>query len=362
MTAFVVRVGLFFAAAGVLFGCASFDDPGPEPHSAEFYNHNAQRLYDGGHYRQALDQFEKAVLEEPKNETALLGRAWSRLLLGEGLILGADTQGPVLVQQALDELNELQGRNLGPNNFKVALGQGKAHALLGDLYRQRAERLEAEADRSSPSEARVAALTEARNRQHAEYGTAETLFHKVITQKSNPAARDNLTALISLAWIAVYRDRFDDALLYASRYLEQVRRSKELWVDSIRNYPDDRAVWEVKLAGAVRKEIAARDLIASTLIQIGRYAEAEDELTHIIQLDPDFGDAYLRRGIVRDEQAKDELALEDFHDFMVRAMKLELEPSDPRVMEATRRTTLIRKQLGFEPDRPIDPGTGAKEE
>lgn len=352
MTDRTLRAVLTLLVATLLAGCASPDAP-EEQRNAEFYNHNAQRLYDGGHYRQALDQFEKALRIEPSNPVALLGRSWSRLLLGEAQTLSNETEGPQNIQVALQEFQDLKGKRFRKDNYKVALGMGTAHALLGDLYRKRKEMLQAEADRRAESEARQVKIAEADRQMIAEYTQAETLFHQVLSNKEEAGAQDNLVALIRLAYISAYRNRFADALLYAERYLEQVRRSKELWVESIRKYPEDKAIWEIRLAGAVQKEVTCRDFLAQSLIELGRWEAAEDEFDHVILLDPDYGDAYLRRGIVRDKLGKKQEALQDFHSFLVRAAELDLRPEDPRVMEAVRVRDRIREELGLEPEKPL---------
>ena len=54
----------------------------------------------------------------------------------------------------------------------------------------------------------------------------------VLDAKGSPGARDNLTALLELARIAVIYKNYQDALTYAQNYLDQVERSKKAWVRS----------------------------------------------------------------------------------------------------------------------------------
>lgn len=352
-----LRILSLLFVAGALLSCSALEE-GPEDRDPDFYNHNAQRLYDGGHYRQALDQFEKALAIDDTDQTALLGRAWTELLLGESLILGNDPDGAEILQRSIGHFEELKSRRLGENTYKVWLGLGRGLALRGDLYRDRVALLQAEADRMPPSEERNQAIARTRDQMNGEYTAAEALFKQTLAEEDVPGARENLNALIGLAGISVSRERYADALTYAKRYLALVVRSKKEWLDARLKYPEDAALWEVKLAGAVRKEVAVRDLLASALVQLDRYEEAEEELHSIVKLDPDFGDAFLRRGIVREKLGNRRGALEDFEMFLLRAARIDIPAEDPRVVTAVARRDALRQALGIVPPAGAETRTG----
>ena len=341
---------VFFAGCGML---TPDEEPPEEQRTIEFYNHNAQAYYDGRDYLRSWQQFEKSLELEPDNETALLGRAWALLLLSEGRISDNSKEADDSLVLAKDAFDGLKEYDFGKNNYKVALGLGKVHVLFGDLYNYRVRLYEQDLIHFSAGDSRHGAIEKARMARENEYNLASIQFNSVLTEKENPEADDNLTALIQLARISVYKTEYGAGMLYAGRYLEQVRRSKELWVDSITRYPRDKALWELKLARAVGKEIEVRDLIANTLFKLGQLEQAESELDHVLLLAPDRGDAYLNRGIVREKLGKLLPAVYDYRKFFELARRIDMDPSDPRAMEAAKRLTRVEKELGMRPT--VDP-------
>lgn len=346
--------GLLLPVLLVASGCFSSDE-GPEQHSVDFYNHNAQHFYAGGHYRQALDQFEKALLVEDDDPTALLGRAWSHLMLSEALIRQGEPEGADHVQLAEEQFALLAEEDLGEFlQYKVPLGRGKAYVLLGDLYGKRAEQLREQAKRRPAGNPRIAKADEADAASRKNYRLAEEQFGAVISWPDIPAAQDNLTALLELARLAELRQDFGKSQLFAERYLEQVRRSKDLWIESLRRYPEDQAIWEGRLAGAVHKEVLVRDYIANLHFKQRRFGKAETELTQVLLLDPDQAMAYLDRGIVREELGKKAEALADYREFLVHAAMLDMDAEDLNVIEATKRLMRLEKELGLKPTVPSE--------
>jgi tetratricopeptide (TPR) repeat protein len=327
-----------------------------EEHDANFYNLNAQRYYDGGQYQRALQQFDKALEKEPGDLTARLGRAFSLLQLAEGQLRARQPEGAENVQLAMAALEELAPDVPDSQAFKVELGLGQAHARMGDLYENRANLLAAQADLRPAGGPEVVALEEARGKAYEHREQAAAHFHSVLGTEENKPAQSDLTSLIELARLAVIKRRYEEAYLYATRYLDQVRRSKDLWSESIRRFPEDRAIWEAKLAGAVYKEVEVRDLLANVLYKLGRLEEAKGELERLILLSPERGDAYLNRAIISEELGQKAEAVEDLKAFLVRAAEIEMDPSDPRAVEATRRLMRLESELGLEPTIPTSAG------
>lgn len=344
------------AVLALVAGCGTVtpdEEPPEEQRSIEFYNHNAQAYYDGRDYLRSYQQFEKALELEEDNETALLGRAWALLLLSEGRIMESSKEADDFLVQAKDAFDGLAEYDFGKNNYKVALGLGKVHVLFGDLYDYRVKLYEQDLMHYSAGDSRHVAIQKARSERENEYNQATIKFNAVLAEEDNPEAKDNLTALIQLARISIYKKEYGAGMLYAGRYLEQVRRSKELWVDSITRYPEDKVLWEAKLARAVAKEIEVRDLIANTLFKMGQFKQAESELDHVILLAPERGDAFLNRGIVREKLGDLLPAVYDYRRFFELARRIDMDPSDPRAIEATKRLTRVEKKLGMTPT--VDP-------
>jgi Tfp pilus assembly protein PilF len=320
-------------------GCAATEES-PEEREASFYTNNAQAYIDGGHYERAIQQFEKALAIDDDNQLALVGRAWTYVLLGETQILRGEKAGAESVQLALIAFDELEGDDFGPATYKVDLGIGKAHLLMAELFERRADligkALERRADQQK-EEARAAA-TEACV-QH--YTDASKYLTRVLDARDNPIARDDLTALLLMARINVGRGDYAGALVFTERYLEQVRRSKNLWLDAIRKYPSDEKLYEAKLSGAVSKEVPARYLISSALFKLGRFEPAESELNEVLLLDPFVAGAWLDRAIVREQIGRNEEAVLDYREFLTHAARLGLTEDDPRVVVAATRLAAL---------------------
>jgi len=338
-------IPLVFALA--LAACTSSSDQTQEDHTAQFHVENAQRLYDGNHYRRALQQFDKALALDAENQPALLGRAWCLLFLAEQRARNGDRQADDTLAEAELAFNGLSELDFGANQFKIELGLGKVHVIYGDLFAARASMLENRSKDRTASESQDLAWHTTIKERDTEYNKARGYFKAVLARKDNRDARNNLTALIHLARIAVIQRDYAEALVHAERYLGQVEKSKNLWVQSSVRFPRDKGIWEAKLAGAVTKEIEVRDLIADILYKLGRLELAEKELTQLIFLSPERTDSYLNRGIVRDELGQKREALGDYKSFMLRAARLDMDAGDPRVLKSTERIIELEKELGI---------------
>ncbi len=336
----------------VLASCASPGASDDEQYTVEFHNNNAQHYYEGRHYTRALLQFEKALELDDDDEKALLGRAWCLLLIAEGDILRGDTIGDDYLEEARGAFEDLNQRDLDEHQFKVDLGTAKTHALYGDLYSARVANLQTELKRRPPGDPLGAALATAENAARQCYIDAQVIFKKVLEDDTAPGAKGNPTALIQLARIAVIHKDFADALVYAEQYREQVRRSKDLWVRSLKQFPEDRVIWEIKLAGAVTKEVEVLDLIANAYFKLGQFQLAKEELDRLLLLDPYRTDTYLNRGILNQKLGANRQALADMKKFMSRAAELDLDAADDRVIEATKRIMALEKELGLESSIP----------
>jgi tetratricopeptide (TPR) repeat protein len=273
-------------------------------------------------------------------------------MIAEGQIMLRRPEGAENIQLALDEFELLQDEAPDSQAFKVQLGLGTAHARLGGLFQNRADLIEAQSSLRPPGGPEQQALQTARTKASQHRETAKAQFLKVLGTEDNPAAQESIPALIELARLAVLDHRLEAARSYAGRYLDQVRKSKELWAETTRRYPEDRPLWDAKLASAVVKEVEARDLLGNIYYKMGLYEEALDQLNHVVLLSPERGDAYLNRAIIYEDLGRKRDAVEDLRQFMVRAAEIEMDPGDPRAIEATKRLMRLERELGMEPTIP----------
>ena len=66
----------------------------------------------------------------------------------------------------------------------------------------------------------------------------------------------------------------------------------------------------------------------------------------------------MNRGIIREDLGRKRAALDDYESFLLRAGRLGTPPTDPRVLEVSRRMIRLRKDLGMPPLVPENGGNG----
>jgi tetratricopeptide (TPR) repeat protein len=220
---------------------------------------SAQKAYDTGEYARAAALFERTLADSPEHPGARLGLAWALLLdarrsLAEDGALPEDTADEV--RRAFEAAS---GAALGDMAWKVRLGEGLLHLLLGD---------EAAAD-SRPE----AAATE--------YGRAEEILKSLL--ETRPGWND-LLALEGLARIARHRKDHAAVVDYLGRYLQQIDKSVRLWRDAIESFPRDEETWKDKVAETLPRRRPALAMRVESLLALGRPEEAEADAAALLEL------------------------------------------------------------------------------
>ena len=141
------------------------------------------------------------------------------------------------------------------------------------------------------------------------------------------------------------RGDLEESLTYAREYETEVVSSKELWRDSITRFPSRKREYELLLQQAESHEAQLRDVVANVLFKLGRFDEAEAELTRAIDLSPGDAAAYLNRGIIRQLRGDWDLARSDYTDFLAHT---ELADDSPNVVEASKRLAEVEEELAAE--------------
>lgn len=338
MRALLVLVALLASVIGG--GCASTDED--ETLEVSIYLQNAQGYVDGGRYDEALNQFRRALAVDPGNSKALLGEAFALLYLGQGQ---GDTAA-ARIQEADRAFAGLEPERYDENSWKVNLGRGMVNARLAELYSNAAEMRNGAAaggDTIASTE-RDHARAEVARRDAA----AEREFTAVLARTDQPLARDNLAALFYLARHHALRATdnagYDRALEFFRRYAVQVERSKALWRNSIKSDAANAPLYESRLQGAERQEVALRDLVANIHFKRRDHAASMEELNRILAIEPENSRAYLNRARNEEELGRYGEAADDYRRFLALT---DDPPTTSAVITATERMRECEEKLGI---------------
>ncbi len=357
-----------FLAALVAGGCAS--DDSRENLGAELYLGNAQQYVEGGHFDQALAEFQRALEVDPENRKALLGEASCLYWLGLGETPAAGSS----IESAEEKIEALDPEAYGENAWKVALFKGMIHARLADLWGRKVELArqnakEAKPEGQDPAEPPVTAEPkpaeakppEPKPEEGPEVKAAEANRdrHEAVATKSfefvlaaeDRMAKNNLAALFYLASRGALRARSPEdyarPLEYFRRYAVEVEKSKRLWVEMKKKEPDLADVYQEKLKSAERQEVQLRDLVANIYFKQHRHEESIAELDKVVALDPYRSAAFFNRGRNEEELGRFGAAADDYRRFL---MLTDLRSDSRLVLEASERKTKcedrLREKLG----------------
>jgi tetratricopeptide (TPR) repeat protein len=296
-------------AAGT-FGCLFPGLSEEEQQRLDVYLNNAQAYYGKGKLLQSEQQFRKALEIDPSNETAALGLGWS--------LLRQDSARKI--REAQEVLSDLVRRT--PDDFRAVLGLGTARyreALALDEEVQRLLALDGDHE---------AEIRESVARRRSLLDEAKRDFERVLDLRE-----DYSHALANLGQIAALEGETEKAFDYLERYLvlaEQTRR----YFETKKGRLVDRDAIEIaneKIATNIDKEITVRDLMANLYFDDGQPEKAIDQLSRILALKPDFGDAYLHRARCWEKLGRYDLAIQDLERFL-RATDRKVD--DPMVLRA----------------------------
>ena len=336
-------LALALAAALAAAACASDDDR--ENLGAATYLDNARGYMEGGHYDQALAQYRRALQVNPSSRTALLGEATCLYWMGAGENPSA---GPYLLD-AEERFGALDPADFGESAWKVHLASGMVLARLGELWGRKEELARKTSEGGDPEAA--ARLREARQKRESYDARAEEEFRAVLAAEDQPFARNNLTALFSLASRSALRATdapgYDEALSFFGRYMKEVEKSRDLWREMKKREPKLEAVYEAKIRGTQREEIELRDLIADIQFKRRDHEASVAELDRVLVLDPYRATAFFNRGRNQEELGRFGAAADDYRRFL---KATDLPPGSAQVIEATERMQRceerVREKMG----------------
>jgi tetratricopeptide (TPR) repeat protein len=318
----MVRVVQLLALLVLLPSCQTFDEAEQREKLLDLYMGNAQLYYDGGHYRSAIAQANEVLNLEPNHQKARFVRAMSHLNVGD----------PIDTQIAQKELRELVQEDFGPRQFRVWIGLTMANAAVGDLFDARVRILD-EAIKRNPLDAakHVPKRDEARREKVANWRASIECAHKVLSFTDIPLARNDPTALYYLYRNHSLLGEHETALKFEERHLGVILASKRTWEKAMEDYPAARDVYQSKLKGATKHEVAVREMMAQSLFELNRVPEALDQLDTIILLDPDRAEPYLNRAQLYREQGMHARAVIDLKRYIKKTIH---GPEDPRSIQA----------------------------
>lgn len=334
MRSYVAIALIVFVLAGCAggFGGITRDDRA----SITVYLENAANYYDAGHYKRAWHQWQQALDLDPTLDRAELGQAMVLYQMGqETSPAGLERLG--LAEQRLDDLRE---RLPTDYRWRAELGYALVQTRWAELYDRKLRLLEA--DELEPGEEAEHSEVQQEMRQRAALGIRS--YRNVLAGEEREP-RDRLTCTLGLARLHAIRGDLTESLQYAREYESEVVASKDLWRESMDRYPSRRQEYEFLLQQAETHESRLRDVVANVLFKLGRYDEAEAELSRAIELEPGHADAYLNRGIIRQLQRDWDNARSDFTDFLALT---ELADDAPSVREASDRLAQVESELAAE--------------
>jgi len=288
----------------------------------DLYMGNAQIYYESGHYRSALVQVTKVLELDPENQKARFVRAMSHLRIG----------GPESAQIALSELELLVKEDFDVRQFRVWLGLGMARAAVGDLYDARFRLLEQRlAAEPSAGPEIIPQREKARKERDRLWRASNEACREVLSYEDIPVARNDPIALYHIYRNHSLLGEHERALEYQKRHLAVIEGSREQWEKSIEEYPAGREIYETKLKGTRKNEIAVREAMALTLYRLGRHEEAIDHLSRSILLGPGRAEPYLNRAQVFRKLGRHAEAVLDLKKFIKHT---ELTPDDEDAQKA----------------------------
>lgn len=329
-----VRGLLLAVACAVSAACKSLDSTDRQVLQA--YLENAAQYYDAGRYENALQQWGKALALDPDEERALLGQAMALFQLSQG----DSREGLTRLGEAERLLGELRDGRLGDQSWKAELGYALVQNRWAEMYELAARVHEAASAQGRPGPS----AAEDRARMHERVRLAESSFHRVLAD-SRTEPNFKLTAWIGLARTCALRGAYAESLAWCREFEAQVVQSRRFWEKQGETY-------ESKLFGATIQESELRDVMGNTLFKLGRFEEAEKELSQLVALQPKRASAYLNRGILREARGAWDLARSDFAMFL---SQTNLPEDDLNVLEAEKRRLLCEQRLAAELERATAP-------
>jgi tetratricopeptide (TPR) repeat protein len=274
----------------------------------------AATYYDGRDYVRAALQYDEALKYRPDHIPSRLGLAYSLTY----------TDLPSNMLRAQKEFEEIGALDDERTEVKRIYGLALAHRGLGVHFQRRA-RINSEDGRI-----RQADLDAATAREHALAGIEH--FQRVIEIDKARSAADVAPRRVSASLApdahagiahceillsnAENLDHLDRALEHIAIYSKTAANARRFWeqrrertlvvdpmIDDRQGDPgtalptaQERELYELKIAGTIRKEVAMRRALVDTYLYLNRYADAIEECGTILGLDPSVDEVLFLRG------------------------------------------------------------------
>lgn len=297
-----------------LTGCKS-DEP-PEPTKEQRlggYLERAFRYMELKDYDRALQQVQQGLELEPKNERFLLMLAKLHQMRG--------TAQDLALALAVYESHPAQ------DDFRVQLGLGETHERLGLIREQSAKKIqsgEAYTDAPDP-EARATQLVE---QAHEDWKTAYEAY-----VRSNDLLKGEVATTNGLVRITTLLGREHESIEWARKLLDVLADSTRLRRIEL-EAPELGAQRERELLGAIRANTQMTSEthmhIASLYYRLGLMQETADELSRVIEIDPQRADAYSQRAQVLFELGRYQQADDSIQRFLALSTHLDFDHPDIR--------------------------------
>ena len=282
--------------------CSSNDGGLTKAEHAERYYETALRYYYMKEFARAQDQAEKGLQLEPKHVD--LRVAMARILQqreGRDNILRAERLYRGLLSQAKDDP-------------RVFLGLAEVLERKAILYRESADEIE--------SQERLVSEDPTERARELRADAKEFLIESDKRYEKSLDLRDGLEAVNGMQRVNSLLEEFEASYGWSLTLLSMIDDRVSTWRTQLA-VVEIRAEEEAKYRALISEdedlELATRLFAASTLAQLNRHLEAIDHLNRVLELDPDFQQAYSRRGWHQFKIGQYERAIDSLDEFLKRA-------------------------------------------
>lgn len=301
----------------LLASCRSSDEP-PELTDEQklgFYIENALRYYNLGDLERGMNQVQRGLEIDPDNERFLLMQAKFLQLRGKTVDVAA----------AL----EIYRDHPAQDDFRVQLGIGETNerlALIEDASAEKIQNGELYTDAPDP-EARAQELRRSSKRR------LEKAHEAYLA--SNELARGEVATVNGLVRVTALLEREHESIEWARQLIEVLGDSSRLRRIELED-PNLTAARERELLASIRANtrmiVEAHLHIANLYYVLGLKQEVVDELTRVVELDPERSEAYAQRAQVLYQMGRYQKASDAVQRFL--ELSTDLPYDHPDIQEA----------------------------
>ena len=289
------------AASTLLGACSSTSGPDPEQ-QLKLHREFAQTYYEAGQYEQAAQQIELGLEIEPGDDGLLLMMAWIHIKRGTPDDIGAA---------------EKLFRDLARGgDFRATLGLGEALERKGVAYWESAAAVES-GQRTTTAADPTKRAVEMRKQAEKDWVESVKWYERTLELKAG-----SIQAINGLQRVWALRGDLQQSLKWSETLLAQSEKEVGFWRTELER-PDLSAKEEAEYRRLLRGSaalLAETHLQASTsLVQLGRKADAIPHLDAALELVPEQADIYSRRAQLNHELGRMREARDDVQQFIRRS-------------------------------------------